>query len=242
MKLSDFKVLTFDCYGTLIDWESGMFEALKPLTLRLSRPLPRDAILEAHGRHESAQQNQTPTMRYDRLLAVVYKRLAEEWGVPASWAECDAYGQSIGAWPAFPDSPGALAYLKHHYKLVILSNVDNASFAKSNERLGVEFDAVFTAEDIGSYKPDRRNFDYMLSHLDGRGLGKPDILHTAESLFHDHVPANAFGLASCWIYRRHGQEGFGATRNPGAMPRLDFRFNSLGELADAHRAEMIKPG
>jgi 2-haloalkanoic acid dehalogenase type II len=238
MKLSDFKVLTFDCYGTLIDWESGMFEALKPLTSRLERPPPRDAILEAHGRHESAQQTQTPTMRYDRVLAVVYKRLAEEWGYPVSWAECEAYGQSIGAWPAFADSPRALAYLKQHYQLVILSNVDNASFSKSNERLGVEFDAVFTAEDIGSYKPDRRNFEYMLSHLDERGFGKTAILHTAESLFHDHVPANAFGLASCWIYRRHGQEGFGATRNPGAMPRLDFRFNSLAELADAHRAEI----
>src|SRR5690606_22138904 len=113
------------------------------------RPLSRDAILEAHARHESAQQIQTPAKRYRELLAVVYKRLAEDWGVAAGWDDALAYGESIRDWPAFPDSAEALGYLKQHYRLVILSNVDNASFACSNEKLGVDFDAVFTAEDIG---------------------------------------------------------------------------------------------
>jgi 2-haloacid dehalogenase len=237
MKLSDFKVLTFDCYGTLIDWESGMMDALKPLTSRLGRPLARDQILEAHARHEASQQLATPAKKYPELLAVVYKRLAEEWAVPASWDEARAYGESIQRWPAFSDSAESLAYLKKHYKLVILSNVDNASFAHSNKKLGVTFDAVYTAEDVGSYKPSSRNFDYMLEKLATLGAGKHDILHTAESLFHDHVPANKHGLASCWIYRRHGQQGFGATVNPGAIPAHNFKFNSMAELVAAHRKE-----
>jgi 2-haloalkanoic acid dehalogenase type II len=234
MKLTDFDVLTFDCYGTLIDWESGMVEALKPLTAKVDPQLSRDQILEAHARHESAQQVFTPAKRYSELLAIVYKRLAEEWGVAASWDEALAYGRSIKDWPAFPDSAEALKYLKQHYKLVILSNVDNESFAYSNKRLGVTFDAVFTAEDIGSYKPAPRNFQYMLEKLEGLGVAREKILHTAESLFHDHAPANEFGLASCWIHRRHQQGGFGATVNPEKMPHTDFRFTSMAEMAEAH--------
>jgi len=235
MNLTDFKALTFDCYGTLIDWESGMIEGLKPLTARVGRDLTRDQILEAHARHESAQQVQTPAKPYRDLLPVVYRRLAEEWGVPASWEECATYGRSVKDWPAFADSAEALQYLKQHYKLVILSNVDNESFAASNERLQVEFDAIYTAEDVGSYKPSDRNFDYMMRMLEGLGIARHEILHTAESLFHDHAPANRHGLASCWIYRRHDQEGFGATMDPGQMPEIHFRFNSMAELAAAHR-------
>jgi len=235
MELTDFKALTFDCYGTLIDWESGMIEGLKPLTSRVGRDLSRDEILEAHARHESAQQAQTPARPYRDLLPIVYRRLAEGWGVPVSWDECVAYGRSVRDWPAYADSVEALAYLKQHFKLVILSNVDNQSFAASNDRLKVDFDAVYTAEDIGSYKPSDRNFEYMLKTLDGLGIEKREILHTAESMFHDHVPANRHGLASCWIYRRHGQEGFGATMNPGQMPEVLFRFDSMADLAAAHR-------
>jgi 2-haloalkanoic acid dehalogenase type II len=215
-----------------------MVSALAPLLARLAEPPPAESVLEAHARHESAQQLVTPTMPYAELLAVVYKRLAEDWRIAVTWAECQAYGASIADWPAFPDSAEALAYLGRHYRLAILSNVDNASFAHSNQKLGVSFDAVFTAQDIGSYKPSSRNFDYMLEKLATRGFGKRDILHTAESLFHDHVPANRHGLASCWIHRRHGQQGFGATMNPGSAPRYDFTFNSLAEMAEAHRREL----
>ena len=237
MKLSDFEVLTFDCYGTLIDWESGMVEALSSLVEKAGGTLGRNDILAAHARHESAQQRQTPGMAYRDLLAVVHKRLAEEWGVPVAWDDCVAYGRSVERWPAFPDSVAALGYLKRHFKLVILSNVDNASFAASNRRLEVDFDAVYTAEDIGAYKPSDRNFDYMIARLAQLGHGKETILHTAESLFHDHVPSNRHGLKSCWIYRRHGDEGFGATMAPEEMPHTDFRFDSMAELAEAHRRE-----
>jgi 2-haloacid dehalogenase len=238
MKLTDFKALTFDCYGTLIDWESGMVEALKPLTSRVGRKLSRDEILQAHARHESAQQLQTPTKAYRDLLPIVYKRLGEEWGVLAPWDECVAYGRSVRDWPAFADSAAALQYLKKHYKLVILSNVDNESFAGSNEKLQVEFDAIYTAEDVGAYKPSDRNFEYMLTKLKTLGIEKHQILHTAESLFHDHGPANRHGLASCWIYRRFDQEGFGATMHPGEMPKHDFRFDSMAGLVEAHQAEL----
>src|SRR5688572_4220076 len=196
MKLSQFKALTFDCYGTLIDWESGMVEALKPLTSRVPS-LTRNQILEAHARHESSQQLWTPARRYRELLPIVYKRLAEEWGVPASWEECQAYGRSVGNWPAFPDSAEALRYLKQHYKLAILSNVDNESFAASNKRLQVTFDAILSEVDIRSYKTDDLNFSYMLEKMCDMSIAKEHILHTTESLFHDHEPAERDGLNSC---------------------------------------------
>ncbi len=234
MHVSDYSVLTFDCYGTLIDWETGIFRALEPILSRAPTAPDRETVLAAHAFHESTAQATTPGKRYPELLAVVAKRLAEEFGVAATWEECLAYGASVKDWPAFPDSADALKYLKEHYKLVILSNVDNASFAASEAKLGVTFDAVFTAEDVGSYKPTPRNFEYMLTMLNRRGIRASDILHTAESLFHDHQPANRFGLATCWIYRRHDKEGFGATRDPGERPRTDFVFKSMAELVEEY--------
>ena len=237
MKLSDYKALTFDVYGTLIDWESGMVTGLKPLTDRVSRNLTRDDILEAHAFYESTTQRWTPAKKYYELLPVVYRRLAEEWGVEVSWEECVAYGLSVRQWPAFADSAEALNYLKKHYKLIVLTNTDNLSFSGSNARLGVHFDGVYTAEDIGSYKPADRNFEYMFESLSRQGIEKHEILHTAESMFHDHAPANKHGLANCWIYRRHDKEGFGATMNPGDMPKYDFQFTSMMDMVKAHQAE-----
>lgn len=235
VKLTDFSTLTFDCYGTLIDWESGMVSALEPLTSRLQQALPRNEILSTHARYESFQQSHAPTMPYPEILATVYKRMAEQWGLSTSWAECLRYGQSVKAWLPFVDSADALAYLKQHYRLVVLSNVDNDSFAASNERLGVTFDAVYTAQDIGSYKPHDRNFAYMIESLARLGVEQGEILHTAESLYHDHRPANEYGLKSCWINRRRDQEGTGATMPLEISPQYDFRFSSMAEMADAHR-------
>lgn len=238
MKLTDFKVLTFDCYGTLIDWETGMLAGLAPLTSQLKREISPNEILETHARYESAQQSQTPTKRYQELLPLVYRRIAEEWHISVSWDECVRYGQSIKEWPPFPDSVEALKYLKQYYKLVILSNVDNQSFSESNKKLEVDFDAIYTAEDIGSYKPAAANFDYMLTMLKKLGFEKADILHTAESMFHDHKPANRCGLKSCWIYRRHAGEGFGATMPPDEMPKVDFCFKSMTEMVKAHQSNL----
>ena len=147
--------------------------------------------------------------------------------------ELDEFGASVRTWPAFPDSGDALAYLKRHYRLAILSNVDRASFTQSNAKLGVTFDHIFTAEDIGSYKPDLRNFEYALARLREAGVEKRAVLHVAQSLFHDHVPAKLLGLASVWIDRRAGRPGAGATPPAAATP--DWRFESLAEFAAADR-------
>jgi 2-haloalkanoic acid dehalogenase type II len=242
VKLGDFDALTFDCYGTLIDWETGIVSNLAPLVEKAGGGLGTDAVLETFARHEAAQEAETPDMIYSRLLAVVHGRIAKEWGVAASEAEAAGFGASVPDWPAFPDTADALRYLKQHFRLGILSNVDRESFAGSNKRLGVAFDWIMTAEDIGSYKPSPRNFEYMIETLGRDGVDKGTILHTAESLFHDHVPANRFGLASCWIFRRHDKDGFGATSRPAEMPRIDFRFNSLGAMAEAHRREVAGEG
>jgi 2-haloacid dehalogenase len=229
MRLVDFKVLTFDCYGTLIDWESGIFDALKPLLTRAAVRLPRE---------EARQEEATPAMLYPEVLAAVHDQLAERWNVAPDGDESAAFGASVGDWPAFPDSPEALARLQKHYKLVILSNVDRASFARSNAKLGVTFDAIHTAQDIGSYKPDPRNFDYLVARLGEQGFAPGDILHTAQSLFHDHAVANRKGLASCWIDRRGDQTGWGATSAPPAGVRYDFRFPTLAAMADARELEL----
>jgi len=235
MRLTDFKVLTFDCYGTLIDWESGLTEAYRGLFARSGKSLTADQILETHARYEAHQEAKTPAMPYSELLGRVHAMVAREWGVESTTDEDMKFGSSVPDWPAFTDSTDALQYLKGYYKLVILSNVDRESFKGSNRRLKVEFDHIFTAQDIGSYKPNQRNFDYLIAKLAAEGIRKKEILHTAESLFHDHLPANKAGLASAWIYRRHGRQGFGATQPPGTMPCYDFQFTSMAEMTRAHQ-------
>ena len=238
MRLTDFKVLTFDCYGTLIDWETGILQALAPLLREDRARRPGAAVLADFARHETAQEALTPRMLYSDLLGLVHRRLTAEWGLPASEETNRAFGRSVGDWPAFADSAAALAYLGQFYALVILSNVDRRSFTASNRRLGVAFDAVYTAEDIGSYKPDLRNFRYMIDALGRRGHAASAILHVAQSLYHDHAPANALGLRSAWIDRRQRAAGSGATPPVSAPVHWDFRFGSLAELVEAHRAEL----
>jgi 2-haloalkanoic acid dehalogenase type II len=235
MRLSDFKALSFDCYGTLIGWETGIVEALRPLRERAG--VTAEELLDAYGPIEHEIEEEQPGLLYSQLLEQVHERLSRHFGVEPDEIEAARFGASVGDWPTFPDSAEALRYLKQHFKLIILSNVDRLSFAGSNARLGVEFDHIFTAQDIGSYKPDIRNFQFLLASLYADGVGKGDLLHVAQSLFHDHVPANRMGIASAWIDRRADKRGSGATALPDAMPHYDFRFTSLGELAAAHRAE-----
>ena len=239
MKVTDYTTLTFDCYGTLIDWETGIHDALGPWLARNRASLSRDDVLELFGREEAAQQRETPDMIYSELLAAVIRRMGGELGYDVDDEEAARFGASVEYWPVFPDSGEALAYLKQHNRLVILSNVDRTSFAHSNTKLGVAFDAVYTAQDVGSYKPDARNFAYLVDHLAELGVARDEILHTAQSLTHDHVPAEDAGLATCWIDRRHDKPGFGATKPPPREPRIDLRFTSMAEMADAHRKETV---
>ncbi|MBM3518864.1 MAG: HAD-IA family hydrolase [Alphaproteobacteria bacterium] len=235
MRLHDFAALSFDCYGTLIDWESGILAALAAW-LAPTGPLDGATLLAAFAEAEAEQQAATPDLRYPAVLAAVHGRLAQRFARPVAAGAAERFGAAIAEWPAFPDSAAALGYLKRHYRLIVLSNVDRTSFQASNARLGVTFDAICTAEDIGSYKPDRRNFAYLLAEAARLGVPRERLLHAAQSLYHDHVPAHAMGIATAWIDRRQGRGG-GATKPPAGPVHYGFRFSSLAELAAAHRAE-----
>ncbi len=237
MKLQDFDVLTFDCYGTLIDWETGIWNALQPLLSVNGTSIDRETALETFATHETDQERMTPSLANPTKLSVVHARLAQHWGIRCKADLHERFGASVADWPAFPDSAEALSYLKRHYKLVILSNIDNKSFDASRRKLGVAFDAVYTAEDIGSYKPDPANFSFMIRRLrEDLGIEASRVLHTAQSLHHDHVPASAAGLARAWINRRAGKIGGGATAPVEKVPSLDFTFKTMGEMAAAHSA------
>jgi 2-haloalkanoic acid dehalogenase type II len=233
-QLDQFSVISLDCYGTLIDWETGIWEALQPLLAGTG--VERQAALAVFAAAESAQQAATPEMSYPGVLRAVHAALAEHFHRQPDGKQADAFGASIGDWPPFSDSAVALQRLQQRYKLVILSNVDKASFAGSNAHLGVAFDAIYTAEDIGTYKPSANNFEYLVDHLASDfGVGREGVLHTAQSLFHDHVPAIRAGLATCWIDRQRLSAGgdWGATAMVDELPPTDFVFFSLEELADA---------
>ena len=236
-RLTDYRVLTFDCYGTLIDWERGIWNAFQPLTMRNpGTRLTRDHALRAFAQCESRQERSTPGLHYPDLLARVHARVAERFDLNTDDELDAAFGASLPHWPAFPDTADALRILEQHFKLVILSNVHRDGIAASNRKLGVEFDAIYTAEDIGSYKPADANFEYLLAHLKSDlGLEPLDVLHTAQSLYHDHVPARKFGLATAWIDRQRLSAGgrWGATERVGEKPKTDYVFFSLGEMAEA---------
>jgi len=235
--LSDFSTLTFDCYGTLIDWESGIWEALQPLLIRNDvTDVSRALALELFARAESQHETSTPALLYPEILALAHRDLAEHLQLDTNSELDRRFGQSVPQWPAFPDSSAALRALGARYRLVVLSNIDRASFAASQKLLETDFDAVYTAEDIGSYKPDSRNFEYLLHQLAADfGVGPEEILHVAQSLYHDHVPAQGIGLATAWIDRQHLSEGgqWGATTRVAQLPTTDYRFFSLAELAAA---------
>jgi 2-haloalkanoic acid dehalogenase type II len=239
--LADYTTLTFDCYGTLIDWESGIWDAYQPLIAASGRAdITRAGALAAHARLESAQQTSMPGMLYPELLARVHGGFANRYGLETTKEMDAAFGASVPHWPAFPDTADALRRLGQRYKLVILSNVNRAGFAASNAKLGVTFDAIYTAEDIGSYKPTARNFEHMLERLEAdHGITKGEILHTAQSLFHDHVPAGDFGLARAWIDRQGLSKGgaWGATAEVPERPEVDFLFPTMAAMADAVEAE-----
>jgi 2-haloacid dehalogenase len=221
-----FEVLTFDCYGTLIDWEHGILAAARRF-LRPHGPEPDDdAILEAFGRHEHALEF-GPFRGYRAILTDVAEAIGRELGIEVSSAEAAAFGASVGDWPAFADSPGALARLAGRYRLGVITNCDDDLFAASARRLGIAFDEVVTAQQVGSYKPSHHNFEVMFERL---GCPRERILHVAQSLFHDHVPAKALGLTTIWVDRRGGRAGSGATPPAEVVP--DLVIPDLARLAD----------
>lgn len=233
MNLDGFRVLSFDCYGTMIDWETGILAHTLPWAQEKGLKVRDVEILEAFGQAESAEEAAAPDALYPKILERVHLRLATQWGLPADEGAASRFGDSVASWPAFPDSHSALTRLKARYRLVILSNVDRKSFSGSQKRLGVEFDAVYTAESIGSYKPDPRNFAHLLEAERTAGYRREEILHVGQSLFHDHVPAANAGIATCWIQRSTPAGGHGAAPPPASRTQVDFHFRSLAELATA---------
>lgn len=220
-----FTYLTFDCYGTLIDWEQGILAALRPVLDRHGIALSDDAALEVYGELESAAEH-GPYRPYRELLATVMDGFGERLGFAPAADEREALAVSVGDWPPFPDTVEALQTLARRFQLAILSNIDDDLFAGSARRLGVTFAAVVTAEQVGRYKPDPRNFRALLTRLD---VAPDRVLHVAQSLFHDIAPAHALGLTTVWINRRHDRPGFGAT--PPATARPDLEVTDLATLA-----------
>ena len=240
MRLADFSALTFDCYGTLIDWEAGILAALRPWSAAHGVTVDDEALLAAFGRAESRLQAAAPTAPYPQILAGVLGDLAARFGAAATQEEAWAFAGSVKDWPAFPDSAAALAYLRRHYKLVIVSNVDRASFRHSNARLGVTFDAVVTAEDAAAYKPAPNHLRLALARLAELGVAEGRVLHVAQSLFHDHVPAKRLGLRTMWVNRRagRGQAGAGGATPAAPVPVTpDGEVPSLAALVELDRRE-----
>lgn len=232
MRVSEFRVLTFDCYGTLVDWEAGILGALRPWASRAGVAADDVELLSAFAEAESTAQAASPRKRYPEILREAHGLIAATFGVMNDEAAAEAFGASVGDWPPFPDTREALGRLQRKHKLVAVSNVDRRSFAKTQEKLGVTFDAVVTAEEVGAYKPDLRMFRRALDVAEGFGATPQHVLHVAQSLFHDHVPAKQLQLTTVWVRRASPRPGFGAAPQPSRPVWPDIVVSTLAELAD----------
>lgn len=219
------RALSFDCYGTLINWERGILNALEPWVSRFGAA----KVLAGFGAIEPDLEHANPNWPYRQIVAEVHRQMARELGLEPDDHAAVEFAASIASWPPFPDTIEALKLLKKRFDLYILSNVDEVSISGTLKLLEVPFDGVYTAEQIGSYKPDPRNFDYLLKQLSVRGVRSHEVVHVAQSLYHDHGPAQAAGLHTVWIDRTQGKPG--ATRLPNPLPQFDMRFETLGDFA-----------
>ena len=229
-----YEAMSFDCYGTLIDWESRILAHFRPWADEAGLAGDDDSLLQVFGRHENRIQQAAPGTLYSDVLAQSFRATGEELEAEVSEDRARAFGASVPDWPAFPDSAEALERLSERYRLFILSNVHEAGIAGSVKRLGPVFQGVFTAEAIGSYKPNLRNFDFLLARLGETGIAPDRLLHVGQSLMHDMATAEAKGLDNCWIDRRHAKKGVaGATPALGRMPKILHRFDSMAGFAGA---------
>ena len=235
-RLVDASVLTFDVYGTLVDRETGIITALMPWLHDVGVTAGRSEILRAFSLAERA--NLLPGTGYREVLVRAHDAIADFFGVDADRKAAEDFAGSIGRWPVYPDAPAALAYLKQHFQLVVLTNTDHAAFDVTNEALGVEFDAVYTAEDAGTFKPNTSMFAYLMSRLGEAGIENNRVLHVAGSIRFDHVPAKRLSMNTCWIHRKRGPERLASMQKHGVNVQPDFRFRTLGGLADTHWSEI----
>jgi 2-haloalkanoic acid dehalogenase type II len=228
-----FDALTFDCYGTLIDWEAGILAGLRSALGPHGVDAADDELLESYAAAEAKLEG-GPYLPYRTILAVGARSVGKGLGVEITDDEAAAFGGSVGNWPAFDDSTHALRRLRRHFKLGVLTNCDDDLFAASSRRLDIEFDWVVTAQQVGSYKPNPHNFEALRERLHQAGIASARILHVAQSLYHDHVPAKRMGFSTVWIDRRHDRPGAGAT--PSAQATPNATFPSMAAFADAATA------
>ena len=221
--LSRFGALTFDCYGTLVDWERGILDALRPVLGAHGATIGDEALLYLYGELESRGES-GPFRPYRDVLGAVMDGLAERLGFALAPGERDALGDSVPAWPVFPDTIDALRALKRRFRLCIVSNIDDDLMAQTVANIGVPFDEIVTAQQVRSYKPGRAHFDEALRRL---GLTRERVLHVAQSLHHDIAPARALGFSAAWINRQRGRPG----ATPPSEARPDLELPDLASLA-----------
>jgi len=219
LDFNQFEVVSFDCYGTLIDWESGILPVLKQLLSSRDIDLSDDGTLEMFAEFESElEKDQSNYIKYRQILQEVVEKLGQRFNFEPTETELNSLADSVKNWQPFPDTVAALAALKQKYKLAVISNIDDDLFAGTAKHLQVELDWVITAEQVRSYKPSTRNFE---SAIDRMGIAPEKLLHVAQSLYHDIVPAASMGISTVWVNRRQGKAGFGATLPASAQPDLE---------------------
>ena len=225
--LTEFTHLTFDCYGTIIDWEAGILGAVGPVLDRHDTAIDEAEILRLYARFEAAQEA-GPYKPYRQVLRGVMESFGSELGFSPSEADLEALPESVVCWPPFPDSVEALQRLQVGYELVILSNIDDDLFAQTEALLGIDFDEVITAQQVGSYKPSHENFRFALERLQ---VSEKQVLHVAQSLYHDHEPAKQLGFTTVWINRPSRCPGVGVAPPTQASPDMELPdLESLVEL------------
>jgi 2-haloacid dehalogenase len=211
------QAVTFDCYGTLIDWETGLLAALQPVLVSHGVSVGDEALLEWYAGVEAAEER-APYQPYRLVLRRVMERLGAEFGFVPDATEARCLEEAIPGWSPFEDVVPALRSLSRAYRLAVISNIDDDLFAATARRLPVRFDAVITAQSVGSYKPSPENFLQAIRTL---ALPPESILHVAQSLYHDVAPASLCGISTVWVNRRRGRPGAGATPPAVATPYLE---------------------
>jgi 2-haloacid dehalogenase len=230
-----FKAITFDCYGTLIDWETGIAAIVQPWLDADERKIPVDLVITAFALMQAKHQQTRPALLYPEVLRRAWRDIENTFGWDANPERAEAFGGSVPTYPPFSDTNDSLRQLARPFKLAILSNVDNTSLEGTLRLLPVPFELTVTAEDVGSYKPGLAHFERAIAEFEKRGIRKGEILHVAQSKHHDMVPGRAMGLTTVWVNRRHDRKGSGATLATEA--EFNLKVNSLAELVSLMNAQ-----
>jgi putative hydrolase of the HAD superfamily len=233
MKLTDFKVMTFDVVGTLIDFESGVLNGMRAVGGEKAVAATDDEIFEPYLRGRAEFYG-----RSSYAMKHVYQYVANELGFINDDATADAFQLAVFRWPAFADSVEALARLRKNFRLVAMTNTDRTVFSAYSDTLGNPFHDSVTCDETGCSKPDPQFFAYNKGRQSAFNFKQSEILHVAQSQYHDIGVSMKLGYTTCWIERRQGQEGYGGSPAPEVFTTPDIHFSTLKQLADAVDAEL----